>query len=327
MNKNVLLLRNAALTLMASAICFTACKKDDNGSTSTPPTTTPPVTTPPVTNPDTFKVAKAGGKSVVYVEVNNESMLNVAKYTLKDSGQQLFDIAIIFAANVNYDTVNNRAILYYNQQVTSVINNVATQVAPLQKKGIKVLLSVLGNHMGAGISNFTSRASAHDFAVQLSTAVTANNLDGIDFDDEYADYGKYNTGQPNDSSFTMLVDELRQLMPSKLITMYYYGPAAQRLSYNGKNVGDMLDYSWNAIYGTFNTPTIPGMPKSNLSPAAVSLSGPQATTQTKAASLATSTKNGSYGVYMWYNLTSTDQSGYMSAATQILYNDSVKYNP
>jgi len=324
MNKNVHLLRKAALTLMACAICFASCKKDDNGNNSTPPTTPPPTTPPPTSNPDTFKVAKAGGKSVVYVEVNNESMLNVAKYKLTDSGQQLFDIAIIFAANINYDTAAHRATLFFNNQVTSVLNNVQTQVVPLQQKGIKVLLSILGNHWGAGISNFTSRASAHDFALQLSNAVTTYGLDGIDFDDEYAEYGKYGTGPVNDSSFTMLVDELRQLMPSKLITFYNYGPASAHLSYNGKKVGDMLDYSWNAVYGTYAVPNIAGMPKSNLSPAAVDLQG---TTQSKAASLATSTKNNGYGVFMWYNLTSTNQSGYMSAVSQILYNDSVTYNP
>ena len=47
-----------------------------------------------------------------------------------------------------------------------------------------VLLSVLGNHQGAGFANFTSFAQADAFAAQLADAVTTYGLDGIDFDDE-----------------------------------------------------------------------------------------------------------------------------------------------
>lgn len=269
-------------------------------------------------------VTKTGGISVCYVEVNSNALLNTGKYTLTTGGQQLFDIAIIFAANINYNTTTGKAVLYNNPNVSNVLANKATQIVPLQNKGMKVLLSILGNHQGAGFCNFTSRTAAHAFAKQLSDTVAYYGLDGIDFDDEYADYGNNGTTQPNDSSFVMLVDELRQLMPTKIISFYYYGPAASRLSWGGKKVGDFANYSWNAIYGTYSVPNVAGLTKSQLGPAAVDI---QSTSQTTANSLATQTKNNGYGVYLWYNLTSTDKHVYFSGVSSILYGSNVTYTP
>ncbi|NSL87345.1 chitinase [Chitinophaga sp. Mgbs1] len=272
----------------------------------------------------TESVTKSGGKSVCYVEVNSNSLLNTGKYTLTTGGQQLFDIAIIFAANINYNTATQKAVLYNNPQVTSVLVNKATQIVPLQNKGMKVLLSILGNHQGAGFCNFTSRASARAFAQQLADTANYYGLDGIDFDDEYAEYGNNGTGQPNDSSFVMLLDELRKLMPSKIISFYYYGPAASRLSWGGKKAGDFVNYSWNAIYGSYSVPNVAGLPKSNLGPAAVDI---QSTSLTTAKSLATQTKNNGYGIYLWYNLTSTNKASYFSGVSSILYGSNVTYTP
>lgn len=112
-----------------------------------------------------------------------------------------------------------------------------------------------------GICNFTTVESARDFATQLAFAVNDYGLDGIDFDDEYADYGNNNTGQPNDSSFIYLLRELRSLIPTKIISFYYYGPATSRLTYDGMVAGDFLDYSWNAMYGTYSPPNVPGKTK------------------------------------------------------------------
>ncbi|MBC9914884.1 chitinase [Chitinophaga varians] len=276
------------------------------------------------TEPIVETVTKAGGKSVCYVEVNSNSLLNTGKYTLTTGGQQLFDIAIIFAANINYNTSTGKAVLYNNPNVTNVLVNKNTQIVPLQNKGMKVLLSILGNHQGAGFCNFTSRAAAKAFAQQLADTANYYGLDGIDFDDEYADYGNNSLPQPNDSSFVMLLDELRKLIPTKIISFYYYGPAASRLSWGGKKAGDFVNYSWNAIYGSYSVPNVAGLPKSNLGPAAVDI---MVTSQSTANSLATQTKNNGYGVYLWYNLTSTDKHVFFSGVSNILYGSSVTYTP
>jgi hypothetical protein len=264
---------------------------------------------------------KTGPVTVAYIEVNDHSMLNAGKYTLANGGAQVIDVAVIFAANINYDGSN--AYLYFNENVQNVLDNVATQVRPLQQKGIKVLLSILGNHQGAGFANFPTRAAADAFAQQLADAVNRYGLDGIDFDDEYAEYGNNGTGQPNDFSFVYLVQALRAKLPDKLITLYDIGPASDRLTYNGQSIANTFDYAWNPYYGTWSIPSGPSS-KSRLSPAAVSYT---ATGSATAAKLAQRTVNAGYGVFLTYNLTEADTSSYMTAFTQQLYGSATVYKP
>ncbi|MFE5022824.1 endo-beta-N-acetylglucosaminidase H [Streptomyces sp. NPDC056656] len=259
--------------------------------------------------------AKQGPTSVAYVEVNNNSMLNVGKYTLANGGDNVFDVAVIFAANINYDTGKKEAYLHFNENVQRVLDNAATEIRPLQQKGIKVVLSVLGNHQGAGFANFPSQQAASAFAKQLSDTVTEYGLDGIDFDDEYADYGNNGTGQPNDSSFVNLVTALRANMPDKIVSLYNIGPAASRLSYGGVDISSKFDYAWNPYYGTWQVPGI-ALPKSKLSPAAVEIGR---TSQSTAADLARRTVSEGYGVYLTYNLDGTDRTADVSAFTRQLY--------
>jgi hypothetical protein len=313
---------NSSITKTLSAVfaglllITSACKK---GEAPVPAEAVKPVSTAKLS---TNAIGVSGPKSVCYVEVNNNDIRNVGNYYLS-TGQQLFDIAIIFAANINYNTTTQKAELFFNTQVTNVLSNKATYIQPLQAKGIKVLLSILGNHQGAGISNFPDQASATAYAQLLSNAVTTYGLDGIDFDDEYADYGNNGTGQPNSSSFVYLVTALRQLMPTKIISFYFYGPAASNLSFNGVTVGSKVDYSWNAIYGTYSVPNVPGLAASNLGPAAIDI---QSTSSSTAASLATQTVNNSYGIYLYYNLPNADSHTYLSSVSNALYGKATTFS-
>ncbi|MGV9899508.1 endo-beta-N-acetylglucosaminidase H [Streptomyces tendae] len=267
--------------------------------------------------------AKQGPTSVAYIEVNNNSMLNVGKYTLADGGGNAFDVAVIFAANINYDTASKTAYLHFNENVQRVLDNAATQIRPLQQKGIKVLLSVLGNHQGAGFANFPSQQAASAFAEQLSDTVAEYGLDGVDFDDEYAEYGNNGTAQPNDSSFVHLVTALRANMPDKVISLYNIGPSATRLSYGGVDISGTFDYAWNPYYGTWQVPGI-ALPKAQLSPAAVEIGR---TSQNTAAGLARRTVDEGYGVYLTYNLDGSDRSADVSAFTRELYGSEAVYTP
>ena len=296
-------------------LLFNSCKRDvtvakDNAATSS--------------GQSNLITRKNGPLGVVYVEVNSNNILNSGCYTLLNSGQQLFDIAIIFAANINYDVAHHRAVEYNNENVTKVLQNKNTYIKPLQDKGIKVLMTILGNHQGAGISNFTSRAAVLDFAKQLRDTVNYYGLDGIDFDDEYADYGVNGLPQPNDSSFTMLAAACRKLMPDKIISFYYYGPATEKMTYKGIAAGRFLNYSWNAFYGTYDPPAVPGMKKSQLAPAAVWIQNTSAST---AKSLANKTKTDGYGAYLYYDLTNTNAANYFSGISDALYNDSTYLDP
>ncbi|PYY65043.1 MULTISPECIES: endo-beta-N-acetylglucosaminidase H [unclassified Curtobacterium] len=262
---------------------------------------------------------KSGPTSIAYVEVNNDELANVGRYTLAN-GANAFDVAIIFAANINYE--DGKAVLYNNENVQRTLDQAATQIRPLQAKGIKVTLSVLGNHQGAGLANFPTKAAARDFAAQVSATVKQYGLDGVDLDDEYSDYGVNGTPQPNQQSIGWLISALRADMPGKIISFYDIGPSSDALKTANPSIGGKLDYAWNPYYGTYTAPTIPGLPKSKLSAAAVDI---QNTPQATAVSLAQRTKADGYGVFMTYNLPGGDESAYVSSFTNVLYGQAASY--
>ena len=262
---------------------------------------------------------KSGPTSIAYVEVNNDELANVGRYTL-ENGANAFDVAIIFAANINYE--DGKAVLYNNENVQRTLDQAATQIRPLQAKGIKVTLSVLGNHQGAGLANFPTKAAARDFAAQVSATVKKYGLDGVDLDDEYSDYGVNGTPQPNQQSIGWLISALRADMPGKIISFYDIGPSSDALKTASPSIGQKLDYAWNPYYGTYTAPTIPGLPKSKLSAAAVDI---QNTPQATAVSLAQRTKADGYGVFMTYNLPGGDESAYVSSFTKVLYGQAASY--
>lgn len=302
MNKQMILLWSTVFFIL-----FSSCEQE---------TDILPETQPEAEN--ATALVKNGPLSVMYVEVNGSNILNAGAYSLKNSGAPFFDIAVIFAANINYDTANERAVFHANENVQEVLDGRDTYVQPLQDRGIKVLLSILGNHQGAGIANFPDRAAARDFAEQLADVVYTYDLDGIDFDDEYSKYGENGTGQPNSSSFIMLLQELRELMPDKIISYYYIGPSTNYLEWNGNRAGDYVDYSWNAYYSTYSAPNVPGLSPAQESAAAVNINQ---TSSSTANNFATRTVDDGYGVYLMYDMRQSDYTSYLSGISTRLYNE------
>ncbi|NIG65598.1 hypothetical protein GLO27_13090 [Microbacterium sp. Be9] len=259
---------------------------------------------------------------MAYVEVNSNDLANVADYTLADSGKPAVDMAIIFAANINYD--GEKAYLHFNDRVTATLDDAENQIRPVQARGTKVLLSVLGNHQGAGFANFTSYEEADAFAAQLADAVTTYGLDGIDFDDEYAQYGVDGTPQPNAQSFGWLATALRdRLGPDKIISLYAIGETYTVTDFSQFDVAGVIDYAWNPYYPTYDAPTIPGFgDKTRLGAAAIDLANVSSSTATD---FAERTVADGYGVYVAYNFTATDQSALLSGITQQLKGEATQY--
>ncbi len=67
------------------------------------------------------------------------------------------------------------------------MNNVATDIRPLQQAGIKVLLTLLPNWQDTGFANWT-QAQATAYARLVCYIVDKYGFDGVDLDDEYAGY-------------------------------------------------------------------------------------------------------------------------------------------
>jgi len=253
--------------------------------------------------------------TTAYVEVNSNSFHNPGCFTYGSPAKQVFSFAVIFAANINADA-NGNAVLFFNPQVQSTLTS--GNIAYLQSLGIKVLLTVLGNHENAGWGCFTTYAMADSFAVQCARAVTQYGLDGIDIDDEYS------TCTTNTSSLVLAVSALRaELGTSKYITKALFDDTQYfSATYNGKKAGDILDYGWEMSYGNTNysgrlQPYLnAGMSKSKLG-IGVDIGGSDETTA------AQFVKSGGYAAVMTYNISTTSQTN-LSKVTKALFGSATK---
>lgn len=258
---------------------------------------------------------------VTYNECNDCNPQNVGAYSLGDKA--FFDIAILFAANIHADADGDPC-LFFNDNMTQIMGDVNKYVRPLQAKGIKVLLGILGDHVGIGVSNLTP-AQATSFAKILAYAVNTYGLDGVDFDDEYSKYGQNGFPNYNTTSFSNLINALRTEMPAgKLITVFDYvkdtDPSDQSSSINSTALGN-LDYAWYCYFSasSFGTSRISGMPASKWSPQAINLNAayniltlPQIQSKSQAA------KNGNYGAIMTYDLRPvSERSGTLAVLQRI----------
>jgi hypothetical protein len=179
-------------------------------------------------------------KLTTYIETNDINPLNMGEYTFTGTDEQVVDHVILFASNIR-GTVSTVE-LYHNPNQTYILNNRNTLVKPLQDKGIKVLLGLLGDHTGVGFANLTE-SQITSFANQVADCIEANGLDGVDFDDEYAEYGKISgTPSPSSANFSALITALRAhpKMVGKLITAFYYGGY---INFN-QTAKDAIDYMW-----------------------------------------------------------------------------------
>lgn len=196
--------------------------------------------TPSVTEP----------RFVAIIEAAENDIRNAGNYILYPDGvgspetaRPLFDMVVLFSANLNFNEYRGRPELYFNDNVRKVLDNSDVFIRPLQEKGIKVLLSIMPNHQAIGFSNMDisgDRDMINDFAQEVYDALQEYGLDGVMFDDEYADYPtspeSEQPGRPmvQMGSFHFFLKALRDLMPvvdgqawkdrHNLITMYNIGP-------------------------------------------------------------------------------------------------------
>lgn len=189
-------------------------------------------------------------KLAVYIETDEVNPLNAGEYYFCGTKPKdyVVDYTILSASSIRGTASNVQ--LYHNMNQTYILNHANELIRPLQDKGIKVLLGLVGGHTGVGFANLTS-TQIESFAQQLANCVMTYGLDGVDFDDEYAEYGRISgTPSPSGTNFSRLIQALRIRMPNKLITAFYYGFACD-FSQNAK---DVLDYMWTN-FGVSNAPT------------------------------------------------------------------------
>lgn len=244
-------------------------------------------------------------KLTVYIETNDINPLNMGEYYFCGTNPKdyVVDHVVLFASNIR-GTVSTVE-LYHNPNQTYILNNRNTLVKPLQDKGIKVLLGLLGDHTGVGFANLTTDQIT-SFANQVANCVDDYGLDGVDFDDEYAEYGKISgTPLPSGDNFSLLITALRAnpKMSGKLITAFHYGYA---LNFN-QNALNALDYMWPNFGSEYYPPS--GFPDSKW--ASMSIQYTQGIPSDKEIQNAADYYNG-YGVIMMFNVRNSDASGKMN---------------
>ena len=203
----------------------------------------------------------------IYVETNDVNPLNAGDYKLPN-GKPYADIVEFFASNIHKRTVNGvvEPTLYLNDKMTNLLENggAATYVQGLQAKGIKVVLTVLGDWQGIGVANMNDTQTTQ-FAKILAHAVEKYGLDGIGFDDEYSNY----SSSLISGSFGSIITKLRNLMPAgKLITVFQYG------NYGSSQINATAGAQINHAYANFGYNTyigISGVTKDRFAPLSINL--------------------------------------------------------
>ena len=94
-------------------------------------------------------------RNVCYFEVNDTNPLNALEFVLKDSGKLFFDDIILFSANINYNAETGRVYVLNNPNVQFLLDNNEQFLQPLRKRGMKVILGILGNHDAAGVAQLS----------------------------------------------------------------------------------------------------------------------------------------------------------------------------
>lgn len=180
-------------------------------------------------------------KGFLFFEVNEVNPLNALSFKL-ENGKYLWDVVVLFAANINWDPVSGRPYVNCNPNVQYLLDNNETYLQPLRRRGIKVLLGFLGNHDMTGLAQL-SKQGAQDFAREVAQYCKAYNLDGINYDDEYS-----NAIEPDNPALSYdgnpgarLCYETKKMMPDKLVTVFEYGNIYGVSSIDGIDIKNWVD--------------------------------------------------------------------------------------
>ena len=208
---------------------------------------------------------KAGMKMMAVFEVNDRNPLNALGFTLKESGKQLFDQVVLFASNINYNATTGSIYLNHNENVQAILDHADKYIRPLQQRGIKVILGILGNHDMAGISTL-SPAASKQFAQDVKQTIDSYGLDGVFLDDEYTNYdAAASTTNPlfqarSTEAASRMGYDMKQAMPDKLVISYKYEDLYSGVAIDGKQPGEFFDYVVNDYWDTRNPcETYPGL--------------------------------------------------------------------
>lgn len=212
-------------------------------------------------------------KVIAIIETNDTDPRNVLSYHLGTSNYDplFFDIVEFFAANIHKDA-NNDPTIYFNPELAPLLADTATYVKPLKDAGLKVVLSILGDWQGIGVANMTE-SQADKFTDILVHIVKTYGLDGVSFDDEYANYNYSNL---IDSSYSRIIEQLRTKLDAEFPDTHKLIGVDQWGNYNqiDAEAGAMIDYVYHGTFGPnvfIASPSVSGVTHDRFSPQTIDL--------------------------------------------------------
>lgn len=256
------------------------------------------------TQPTTRSIGTKTPKLTVYIETNDVNPLNAKEYHFLNTEEEVIDHVILFASNIRGNA--KKAWLYHNPNQTYILNNIDSLVRPLQQKGIKVLLGLIGDHTGVSFANLTP-PMIHNFAKEVADCVTSYGLDGVDIGSEYGQYGRI-SGLPNASATILgnFIAQLRQLLPDKMVTAFRYGYLVN-LSFTAMN---NFDYMWPNFGCTITPPT--EFPKNKWASLTIHITNEGYTTPSSTGIQSCANRYSGYGAIMMFNMREWDTSYIMN---------------
>ena len=188
-------------------------------------------------------IRKEGEKKIInWIEVNNTNPLNMLQFETED-GRLLTDYVVLFAYNINYDREKGEVYVFSNPQCQYILDHYDEVIKPLRERGVKVILSILGNHDESGLAQL-SDLGARDFAQKVAAVVNGYGFDGINYDDEYSngpDLSNPLFAPPSVERGDRLYFETKKALPDKIMMSYQFGSALGRYPVDGVDPSEYMD--------------------------------------------------------------------------------------
>lgn len=196
-----------------------------------------------------------GEKHIIsWLEVNNTNPLNMLQFETED-GRLLTDYVVLFAYNINYNRETGEVYVFANPQCQFILDHYDQMIKPLRERGIKVIVSILGNHDESGLAQL-SDLGCREFARKVAALVNAYGFDGVDYDDEYSnspDLSNPLFASKSQARGNRLYFETKKLLPDKLMVSYQYGSALGNAAVDGVDPSEYMDI-FNGDYGRAGVP-------------------------------------------------------------------------
>ena len=240
-------------------------------------------------------------KIIAWIEVNNTNPLNMLQFETED-GRLITDYVVLFAYNINYNRETGEVYVFANPQCQYILDHYDEVVKPLRERGIKVIISILGNHDESGLAQL-SDLGCREFAKKVAAIVKSYGFDGVNYDDEYSiapDLSNPLFAPVSSERGNRLFFETKRLLPDKEMVSYQYGECTGNAAVDGIDPSDYMSI-FNGDYGR------KGVPYGNASLAACTYQSTEFArgSYLPTASSAQSFVNSNYGFWMVFSLWNT----------------------